>query len=157
MTKPWNAPAAAIEESSADEHVQRCQISAGIVNLATVEYWESLVFGAELWYPPIHTGKLSLFELETFSVSLNILMRGIYRRKNVSATLLKIIFKDKLRFQRIGCDWMQALSCVCVVDNILSYCPTFLSWALFVKWCYFNLNITLKICDDFFISAMSSQ
>ena len=32
MTKPWNAPAAAIEESSADEHVQRCQISAGIVN-----------------------------------------------------------------------------------------------------------------------------
>jgi len=38
MTKPWNAPAAAIEESSADEHVQRCQISAGIVNYAMFNF-----------------------------------------------------------------------------------------------------------------------
>ena len=36
MTKPWNDPAAAIEESSADEHVQRCQISAGIVNCSVI-------------------------------------------------------------------------------------------------------------------------
>jgi len=33
-----NAPAAAIEKSSADERVQRCQIPAGIVNCNVASY-----------------------------------------------------------------------------------------------------------------------